>query len=96
MEHLQEELASLEADGIKERELLRERIRGETEASVERLLEETKTTIELEGKKARAELQARASALAVELAEELLMKNLEPEDQERLVDDYISRLGEEK
>ncbi len=96
VEHLQEELRGLEAEAARERELLRERLRGETEAAVKRLMDETKTTIELEGRKARAELQAKASALAVELAEELLMKNLDPEDQERLVEDYISKLGKEK
>lgn len=96
VEHLQEELKAVEAEAAQERERLRERLRSETETAVRRLMDETKATIELEGKKARAELQAKASALAVELAEELLVKNLDPEDQERLVEDYISKLGKEK
>jgi len=95
VEHLQEELKALEDEAARERETLRERIRGETDAAVKRLMHETRATIELEGKKARGQLQAKAAALAVELAEELLEKNLDPEDQERLVEDYISNLGKE-
>jgi F-type H+-transporting ATPase subunit b len=44
--------------------------------------------------KARAELRAEAARLAVELAEELLKKQVSADDQKRLVDEYMQKVGE--
>ncbi len=44
--------------------------------------------------KARAELREEAARLAVELAEELLKKHVSAEDQKRLVDEYMQKVGE--
>ncbi|TLM66609.1 MAG: F0F1 ATP synthase subunit B [Deltaproteobacteria bacterium] len=44
--------------------------------------------------RARAELRAEAARLAVELAEELLAKNVTAADQKRLVDEYMQKVGE--
>lgn len=43
---------------------------------------------------ARAELREEASSLAVELAEELLKKQVSADDQKRLVDEYMQKVGE--
>lgn len=48
----------------------------------------------LEVAKARAELQREAVQLAVELAEELLKKNFTKEDDARLIDEYMKKVGE--
>jgi F-type H+-transporting ATPase subunit b len=40
------------------------------------------------------ELRAEAARLAVELAEELLGKNVTAADQKRLVDEYMQKVGE--
>lgn len=44
--------------------------------------------------RARAELRAEAARLAVDLAEELLNKNVTAADQKRLVDEYMQKVGE--
>jgi F-type H+-transporting ATPase subunit b len=44
--------------------------------------------------RARVELRAEAARLAVELAEELLGKNVTAADQKRLVDEYMQKVGE--
>jgi len=44
--------------------------------------------------RARLELRADAARLAVELAEELLAKNVTAADQKRLVDEYMQKVGE--
>ncbi|HSO09859.1 MAG TPA: hypothetical protein VLR45_07715, partial [Desulfoprunum sp.] len=44
--------------------------------------------------RARLELRAEAARLAVELAEELLVKNVTAADQKRLVDEYMQKVGE--
>jgi F-type H+-transporting ATPase subunit b len=44
--------------------------------------------------RARLELRAEAARLAVELAEELLAKNVTVADQQRLIDEYMQKVGE--
>ena len=48
----------------------------------------------LEVAKARTELQREAVQLAVELAEDLLKKNFTKEDDARLIDEYMKKVGE--
>ena len=49
---------------------------------------------ELEVAKARKELQQEAAVLAVELAEKMLKKNFTKDDDTRLVDEYMQKVGE--
>jgi len=44
--------------------------------------------------KARIELREEASRLAVELAEDMLKKQVSADDQKRLVDEYMQKMGE--
>ena len=44
--------------------------------------------------KARAELREEASRLAVELAEDMLKKQVSADDQKRLVEEYMQKMGE--
>jgi F-type H+-transporting ATPase subunit b len=44
--------------------------------------------------KARTELREEASRLAVELAEDLLKKQVSADDQKRLVEEYMQKMGE--
>ena len=48
----------------------------------------------LEVAKARSELQREAVELAVTLAEDLLKKNFTKEDDARLIDEYMKKVGE--
>jgi len=89
---LEAELVRVREQGEKERAAIRERLEEEQENQAQRLLEQTRTTIELETSKARAELQNQAASLALSLAEEMLKKELGEADQERFVENYLARL----
>jgi len=80
-------------------------IRREGELERDRILASARdlaTKIELEADakaasavaRARLELRAEAARLAVELAEELLAKNVTAADQKRLIDEYMQKVGE--
>ena len=44
--------------------------------------------------KARTELREEAASLAVELAKDMLKKQVSADDQERLVEEYMQKVGE--
>ena len=89
---LEAELERVREQGKKERDAMRARLEEEQENQAQRLLEQTRTTIELEASKARAELQNQAASLALGLAEEMLKKELGEADQERFIENYLTRL----
>ncbi len=91
---LEAELVRVREQGAKERGAMRERLEEEQENQARRLLEQTKTTIELEASKARAELQSHAASLAVNLAEEILKKELGEADQQRFVENYLAKIDD--
>ncbi len=91
---LEAELVRVREQGAKERGAMRERLEEEQENQARRLLEQTKTTIELEASKARAELQSQAASLAVGLAEEMLKKELGEADQKRFVENYLAKIDD--
>ena len=91
--------ASAEIDDIyaaikREGELERERILANAREMALKIEEEAKKSAALEIAKARVELQREASDMALKLAEELLKKNFNGNDQNRLVDEYMKKVGE--
>lgn len=68
------------------------RIIAEAAKSAEALKAQAKLAAEQEIKKARIEIREEAARLAVELAEDILKKELSPADQERLVKGYLNNL----
>ncbi|MBR4319266.1 MAG: F0F1 ATP synthase subunit B [Oscillospiraceae bacterium] len=56
-----------------------------------------KATLETEREKnlARTELQGEISELAMELAQKIIEKEINPADHERLIDDFIQNIGEQ-
>jgi len=91
---LEAELVRVREQGKKERTAMQERLEEEQENQAQRLLEQTRTTIELEASKARADLQNQAASLALNLAEEMLKKELGEADQERFVENYLAKLND--
>ncbi len=89
---LEAELSRVRETGGKERQEMRSRMQSDQEVQAKRLLEQTRNTIELETAKAQAGLRDRAAELALGLAEDMLKKNIGPEDQDRFVSDYLSNL----
>ena len=91
--------ASAEIDDIyaaikREGELERERILANAREMALKIEEEAKKSAALVVAKARVELQREASDMALKVAEELLKKNFNSNDQNRLVDEYMKKVGE--
>jgi F-type H+-transporting ATPase subunit b len=78
----------------REGELERERILANAKEMAEKITAEAEKTAESEILRARTELRQEASRLAITLAEELLKKQMTAGDQARLVDEYVSKVGE--
>ena len=63
-------------------------------AAAERIRDEAGRLADQEIERARRELQAEAAALAAKLAEDLLREHLGPEDDRRLISEYVERVGD--
>ena len=88
------EIDEIYASIKKEGELEKERIIAEAKVSAEKIKEQAESTAAREVLKARAELQAEAARLAVQLAEQSLRENVGKDDQNRLVDEYLTKVVE--
>lgn len=78
------------AEGESEKAKIIER----AEAAAARLKEMARLTIEQETKKAAAELKRELVEAAAQLSEELIKQQITVEDQQRLIDDYLTKVEE--
>jgi F-type H+-transporting ATPase subunit b len=90
--------AQAEAQATRERVLreaaeLRERLTAEARQEAARLVETAQTEIAHATRQARTELRAEVGALAIEVAEHLIRRNLRDEDHQRLVREAVARIG---
>jgi F-type H+-transporting ATPase subunit b len=99
-ERYQTQLLSVEEEALKikqeaEQEALEEkkRILAEAQMQAERLMNQVKFEVDQEVKKAKEELKTFAALLAVEIAEKKLRAGLTESDQQKLVEEYIARMG---
>ena len=83
-------LSRAEKQAQKQSESLLEKAREEAQAVREKANRETQREKIL----ARQELQDEISGLAVELAQKIIEKEIAPEDHERLIDDFLQKLGD--
>jgi F-type H+-transporting ATPase subunit b len=88
------EIDEIYASIKKEGELEKERIIAEAKASAEKIKQQAEQTAAREVLKARAELQAEAARLAVQLAEQTLREKVGKDDQNRLVGEYLTKVVE--
>lgn len=91
--------AAAEIDEIRsairrEGELERERILANAREMAEKIKVEAERAADNEVSRARVELRREAARLAVSLAEEMLNKNFTGEDHDRLVSEYLQKVGE--
>lgn len=100
LKEVEERLARLdtEVNGIKEqsaREAMeeRERIARSTETEIARLSEQALREIETAGKTARKDLRRYTAEQSVRLAEEIVRREIKPEDDARLIRNNIEELG---
>ncbi|MDT8440192.1 MAG: F0F1 ATP synthase subunit B [Desulfuromonadales bacterium] len=89
-----EEIGRLGEEIRREGELERERILAAAREQAAKIEQEAEAKAAGLLTRARAELREEASRLAVELAEEMLRKTVTADDQKRLVDEYMQKVGE--
>lgn len=88
------EIEEIYAGIRKEGEVEREKILANAREMAAKITAEAEKAAANEIAKARAELRREAAAMAVSIAEDLLKKNVTPQDQARLVDEYMQKVGE--
>jgi F-type H+-transporting ATPase subunit b len=78
----------------REGELERERILASAREMSEKIKQEAEKSAANEVAKARAELRQEAARMAISIAEDLLKQNFTGADQDRLVSEYLQKVGE--
>ncbi|MCC6641802.1 MAG: ATP synthase F0 subunit B [Deltaproteobacteria bacterium] len=87
------DLAEIRRQASERADAERRRILAEAEASAQRIRRDAEAAAEQEIRRARAELQAEAADLAVRLAGQLVTARMTPADAERLLDEFVTKLG---
>lgn len=87
------EIESVIAASRRAGEQERDKIIAETEKLKEKILEQAKTNIQFELKHAKEEIKAEAVNLAIELAEKKIKDKITKEDQEKLLDESLMKIG---
>ena len=90
---LEVEVEAIRAQAQREAAEERVRIERATEMDARKLREQAQREIESAVKVARAELRSFAAEQSVRLAEEMIRRDMRPEDDARLVQDYVEELG---
>lgn len=90
---LDSEVAAVREQSQREAAEERERIRRATEEEAQKLRDQARREIESAGKAARQELREYTAEQSVRLAEELIRREMRPEDDERLMSLQVEELG---
>lgn len=88
------EIAGIQASIKEEAESEKVRIIAEAREMAEKIKKEAQKSADNEVAKARLTLQQEAVSMAVEIAEDILKKAVDKEDQARLVEEYKLKVGE--
>jgi F-type H+-transporting ATPase subunit b len=89
---LDTEVATIKEQSVREAAEERERIAHSTEAEIAKLSEQALREIERAGKAARKELRRYTAEQSVRLAEEIVRREIKPEDDARLIASNIEEL----
>jgi len=89
---LDKEIDKIVAEYVKDGEAVKAKIIEEAKVAAEKLQELAKKNIEHEFQKARQALKAEMAEQAVSMAEALIKKHIKDEDQERIVDEYLTKV----
>lgn len=93
LSHLDVEVERIQAQARQEATEEKGRITVSTEDEIKRLREQARREIETAGKTARFELRQFAAEKSVQMAEEMLRREVKPADDARLIKDYVEELG---
>jgi ATP synthase F0 subunit b len=91
--NLDVEVEAIKANAQKEAAEERARVERATEAEIRKIREQARREIESAGKAARAELRAFTAEQSVKLAEEMIRRDIRPEDDAHLTREYVEELG---
>ncbi|MDY6838738.1 MAG: F0F1 ATP synthase subunit B [Thermodesulfobacteriota bacterium] len=89
---LDKEIGKIVAEYVKDGEAAKAKIIEEAKGAAEKLQAQAKKNIEHEFQKARQELKAEMSEQAVSMAEALIKKSINDDDQKRIVDEYLTKV----
>ena len=87
------EVSTIQEQSKREAAEERQRIASSTEIEMAKLSEQAKRDIETAGKAARFELRNYAAATSVQLAAEIIRREMKPEDDARLLQRNVQELG---
>ncbi|MEO8435117.1 MAG: ATP synthase F0 subunit B [Pyrinomonadaceae bacterium] len=93
LERLDVEVLAIRERAAKEAVEERERVARATEADIKKLTEQAQREIESAGKAARQELRRYAAEQTIGLAQEMIRKEMRPEDDARLIKVSVEELG---
>lgn len=82
----------IKAQGLAEKE----KILADARVAAEKIKEDTQARMEQEFKKARNDLRLEAVQLSVQMAEEIVRRNIRPEDHTNMVEDYLDKVVKEQ
>jgi F-type H+-transporting ATPase subunit b len=92
--NLQEELTRLRQQAAQEREEMARRLEAEGQQLATRIIAQARLEVERATELAQLSLRQEAAMLTVQIAEDILRRELHDEDQQAIVRRYIARLGE--
>ena len=90
---LNEEVEVIRAQARKEAAEERARVERAAEEEIKKIREQARREIESVGKAARAELRTFTAEQSVRLAEEMIRRDIRPEDDAHLAREYVEELG---
>jgi F0F1-type ATP synthase membrane subunit b/b' len=90
---LDSEVEAIRAQAQKDAAEERARIERQTEEEIRKISQQSQREIESAAKTARAGLRAFAAEQSVRLAEEMIRRDIRPEDDARLLSEYVEELG---
>ena len=90
---LDTEIEAIRAHARKEAAEERARVERATEAEIKKIREQARREIKSAAKAARAELRTFTAEQSVKLAEELIRRDIRPEDDAHLAREYVEELG---
>jgi F-type H+-transporting ATPase subunit b len=90
---LDAEVGAIRANAQKEAAEERARVERATEAEIGKIREQARREIESSAKAARAELRMFTAEQSVKLAEDMIRRDIRPEDDAHLAREYVEELG---
>lgn len=93
IKRLEAETVKIRAEAKAEGEMIKKKVVEQATMAAEMVVEKATERILLESKQAGERLKAEATFEAVRLAEQIINKNIRPDDQKKFVTEYIASLG---